>query len=67
MFLDFKFFTWLKYTAFVMIFSLLLIVQANGKLSLEDNIGIWHLDEGKGNVAKDASSNKHEGEIKGAK
>ena len=67
MFLNFKFFTWLKYTVFLMIFSLMLIVQASGKLSLEDNIGIWHLDEGKGNVAKDASSNKHEGEIKGAK
>ena len=29
MFLDFKFFTWLKYTVFLLIFSLLLIVQAS--------------------------------------
>ena len=67
MFLNFKFFTWMKCTSLLMIFSLLLIGQANGKLSLEDNIGIWLLDEGVGKVAKDSSPNKYDGEIKDAK
>ena len=56
MVLNFEFFTWLKcVTLFMMLF---LITQAEGKLSLDDNIGIWLLDEGKGDIAKDSSPNK---------
>jgi len=65
MVLNFEFFTWLKcVTLFMMLF---LITQAEGKLSLDDNIGIWLLDEGKGDIAKDSSPNKYDGEITGAK
>ena len=61
MVLNFEFFTWLKcVTLFMMLF---LITQAEGKLSLDDNIGIWLLDEGKGDIAKDSSPNKYDGEI----
>ena len=44
-----------------------LVGKSEGKLSLESNIGIWLLDEGVGDVAKDSSPNKYDGEIKGAK
>ena len=42
-----------------------LLTNLEAKLSLDDNIGIWLLDEGKGDVAKDSSPNKYEGELKG--
>ncbi len=34
---------------------------------LEDAVGIWLFDEGKGNIAADTSGNGNDGEIKGAK
>ena len=44
-----------------------LLTNLEAKLSLDDNIGIWLLDEGKGDVAKDSSPNKYDGELKGGK
>ena len=67
MFLKSKFFEWQKYVSLLAISTLLLIGQAEGRLSLEGNIGIWLLDEGVGKVAKDSSPNKYDGEIKDAK
>ena len=46
---------------------LLLVEQAEGRLSLEDNIGVWLLDEGAGEDAKDSGPNKYDGTLKGGK
>ena len=42
---------------------LLLVEQAEGRLSLEDNIGVWLLDEGSGEDAKDSGPNKYDGTL----
>ena len=44
-----------------------LLTNLEAKLSLDDNIGIWLLDEGKGDVIKDSSPNKYDGELTGGK
>ena len=54
-------------SAFFVALLFVLVGKSEGKLSLESNIGIWLLDEGVGDVAKDSSPNKYDGEIKGAK
>ena len=41
--------------------------QSSARIDPETIVGIWLLDEGSGNVAKDTSSNGHDGEIKDAK
>ena len=46
---------------------LLLVEQAEGRLSLEDNIGVWLLDEGSGEDAKDSGPNKYDGTLSGGK
>ena len=49
----------------LMLLTFLMLSHAQAKLSLESNVGIWHLDEGRGDVAKDASKNMYNGQIEG--
>ena len=45
----------------------LIVEQAEGRLSLDDNIGVWLLDEGSGDDAKDSGPNKYDGTLTGGK
>ncbi|HIE26100.1 TPA: LamG domain-containing protein [Candidatus Poribacteria bacterium] len=45
----------------------ILTIQASAKLDLKTAAGIWLLDEGKGETAKDSSENGNDGTIQGAK
>ena len=47
--------------------ALLLVGQAEGALSLKENIGVWLLDEGSGKIAEDSGPNNYDGELKGGK
>ena len=65
MFMSVNLFVWLR--NILLLLTVFLFSNAEAKLSLDDNIGIWLLDEGKGDVAKDSSPNKYDGELKGGK
>jgi hypothetical protein len=65
MFMSVNLFVWLR--NILLLLTIFLFSNAEAKLSLDDNIGIWLLDEGKGDVAKDSSPNKYDGELKGGK
>jgi len=47
------------------LFSLLMIGQSYAKIDKKNAIGIWLLDEGTGNVARDSSGNGNNGAYKG--
>ena len=65
MFLNFNSVSWLKCTS--LLIMMFLLTQVEAKLSLDDNIGIWLLDEGKGDVTRDLSPNQYDGELSGGK
>ena len=52
-----------------LIFTCIFFFVSSGKSQAgpEGLVGAWLFDEGKGNVAKDASGNGHDGEIRKAK
>ena len=43
--------------------NLMFMSISNAKIDMENTIGIWLFDEGKGNVAKDTSGNGNDGEL----
>ncbi|MBC8233939.1 LamG domain-containing protein [bacterium] len=51
----------------LVVISLVFTGQSYARIDPETIVGMWLLDEGSGNVAKDTSGNGHDGEIKGAK
>ena len=52
-----------------LIFTCIFFFVSSGKshARLEGLVGAWLFDEGKGNIAEDASGNGHDGEIRKAK
>jgi hypothetical protein len=49
----------------LIVISLLFIDLSYARINPETCVGVWLFNEGKGDVAKDASGNGHDGEIKG--
>ena len=49
----------------LMVISLIFAGQSSAKIDRSAIVGIWIFDEGKGNVAKDSSSNGHDGQVPG--
>ena len=49
----------------LMVISLIFTWQSSAKVDQHAIVGIWLFDEGKGNVARDASNNSHDGDVPG--
>jgi hypothetical protein len=54
-------------TTWLMIFISVLVFAAHAAIEPENIVGVWLLDEGRGDVAEDLSGNGHDGQIAGAK
>ena len=56
----------MRYLLIALFIGSMLIGSSYGKIDPEAVVGMWLLDEGKGNVVEDSSGNGHEGTIMGA-
>lgn len=57
----------MKQMAWLIVFILIPAIAAQADVKPEDIVGVWLLDEGKGDIAEDSSGNEHEGLIAGTK
>ena len=47
----------------IIVISLALTIASEAEVNLDNAVGIWLLDEGVGQVAKDSSANGNDGEL----